>query len=464
MADRQTNINLDYWSAQKATADFYKSQYFSNRKPVNVDSEGNDDFRIRVGIIDNYMIERNGKIEDPLNIDRVINMKNGKVAIRWLSYNGGMLRSDSYGYPSAGYPQDWKYIPSKDSKYPEKRTLDCYNHDKASDREILDLSHAFIWANEDNWCGINSLPPVGTKVAIGFLKNNQPVILSCIQTNYKVCKPYLKPGETLIKGYGNNYVHFRQSNKIDIHADSIKGKIDIDDPRKKDTYPNTIDMWMRFDCYTRNLLLDVNQKDTNALYRSTMELKPEMTKITVKNDKTESFGTFTPNEILLKSNDGKLYVGDETILQNGNAKLKLTNNLTDINVDMNLRKKLSIPRYSDVSSTLTSILKRINALESRMASTENRITRLEFRLSTAERNVNSLKNKTSSLENRTRAIESRCSSLERRTTSMQNNIVSLSNNLSNLRSTVNQLYGTINSINYTVNYNSNRITWLEMRI
>ena len=223
-------------------------------------------------------------------------------------------------------------------------------------------------------------------------------------------------------------------------------------------------MWMRFDCYTRNLLLDVNQKDTNALYRSTMELKPEMTKITVKNDKTESFGTFTPNEILLKSNDGKLYVGDETILQNGNAKLKLTNNLTDINVDMNLRKKLSIPRYSDVSSTLTSILKRINALESRMASTENRITRLEFRLSTTEKNVNSLKNKTSSLENRTRAIESRCSSLERRTTSMQNNIVSLSNNLSNLRSTVNQLYGTINSINYTVNYNSNRITWLEMRI
>ena len=221
---------------------------------------------------------------------------------------------------------------------------------------------------------------------------------------------------------------------------------------------------MRFDCYTRNLLLDVNQKDTNAIYRSTMELKPEMTKITVKNDKIESFSTVTPNEILLKSKDGKLYVGDETILQNGNAKIKLTNDLTDINVDTKLRKKLSIPRYSDVSSTLTSILKRINALESRMSSAENRITRLEFRLSSAESNINSLKNRTSSLENRTRAVENRCRALESRTNSMQNNLVSLSNNLSNLRSTVNQLYGTINSINYTVNYNSNRITWLEMRI
>ena len=66
MAEKDFEINLDYMSAQKATSDFYKNQYLSNRKPLNVSSEGNDEFRIRIGIIDNYLIDRKGTIEDPL--------------------------------------------------------------------------------------------------------------------------------------------------------------------------------------------------------------------------------------------------------------------------------------------------------------------------------------------------------------------------------------------------------------
>ena len=82
-----------------------------------------------------------------------------------------------------------------------------------------------------------------------------PVILGYVSTNYNACKPFVKPGETIIKGYGNNYIHWRWSNKLDINVKSKKGEVDLDDPYKKQTYPNSVDMWMRFDCYTRNFLI-----------------------------------------------------------------------------------------------------------------------------------------------------------------------------------------------------------------
>ena len=464
MADKDFEINLDYMSAQKATSDFYKNQYLSNKKPLNVSSEGNDEFRIRIGIIDNYLIDRKGTIEDPLDVKNVINMKTGKVVIRWLNYNGGLIRPEDYGYPSSGYPEKWKYIPSKDSKYPEKRTLDCYNHDKASNREILDLSHAFIWANDKNWCGINSLPPVGSRVAIGFLKNNQPVILNYIQTNYTICKPFLKPGETLIKGYGDNYIHFRQSSKLDLHVKSEKGKKDLDDPYNRDIYPNSIEMWQRFDCYTRNLLFDINQKDSNAIYRSTLELKPEMTKLTTKSSTKESFYTITPNDLLLKSNNSKLYLGTEAILQCNNSKITLNNGKANINVNTNIGGILSIPSYSNVTNTLNNILKRLSSLESRMMSAENRIMRLENRMSRAENRISNTENRCSRLENRMANVENRCNNLESRTANLQNTVVNINNSLSSTNNRVNSLYGIVNSLNYTVNYNSNRISWLENKI
>ena len=40
---------------------------------------------------------------------------------------------------------------------------------------------------------------------------NKKIILNYIQTNYTICKPFLKPGETLIKGYGDNCCHFNNA-------------------------------------------------------------------------------------------------------------------------------------------------------------------------------------------------------------------------------------------------------------
>jgi hypothetical protein len=263
------------------------------------------DVRIRTAVIENYTIKMTPeelKERDPLNIDHTINMKNGQVVIRWINYSGGMIRPEEYGYPERGYTEPWSYFPEKDSKYPERRTLDCYNHDKASEKEMIPLTQAFIWANEKNWCGMNHIPPVGSIVIVGFRKNNLPVILGYLQNNYKDIKPFLKPGETIIKGYGDNYIHWRWSNKLDINVKSKKGDIDVDDPYKKDTYPNTIEMWMRFDTYTRNLSIDINQTDSDELRRTTIDMLPEtfgITSVNFNNNRKTVYNVSTDDAYLL---------------------------------------------------------------------------------------------------------------------------------------------------------------------
>lgn len=245
-------------------------------KPANGTSDKFSEVRLKLGVIDNYLIKRNDDKIDPLDGDHIVNMNNGHVVIKWIDYNGGILRPEQFGYPNEGYPEPWSYFPEKDSKYPETRTLNCYNHDKASDKEMIPLTHSFIWSNGENWAGINYLPPIGTIVIIGYRKNGLPVILGTVQSNYKACKPYLKLGETMIKGYGNNYTHWRWSNKLDTHVWAEKDTIDIDDPNKQDKYPHNIDMWFRYDCYTCNMWLEVFQHGPNdENIKTTMEIKPE---------------------------------------------------------------------------------------------------------------------------------------------------------------------------------------------
>lgn len=354
MDENQNNLNAPLFDtsllgATQALFEHDQITMNSNKKPVN--GGVTDDFsevRLRVAQIDNYLIERNGEKIDPLKVDNIINMKLGKVVIRWVEYNGGIIRPEKFGYPSEGYTEDWKYFPEKDSKYPEKRTLDCYNHDKASDRETLDLTHAFIWNNGSNWCGMNYLPPVGSIVVVGFKRGGLPIILGYLQTDYEDCKPFLKPGETIIKGYGKNYIHWRLSDKLDINVKCKKGEKDMDDPYKKDTYPNTIEMWMRFDCYTRNIIIDVNQTDSNKR-KTTIEIKPENCKITSKNADNDqsSFVNISPDDINanvqgigslfinksetnIKHNDSYLQINDSGININTNGKLNIQSNTIDI--------------------------------------------------------------------------------------------------------------------------------------
>ena len=278
MANNKNNneftINNDVLEQRKALNQFRHTTSSMNKEPANKFTNKFDEVRIRIGKIDNYLIDRgDGKI-DPLDTDRVINMISGKVSIQWIGYSGGFIRTEEYEYPSPGFTEDWKYDPCKDSKKPEERTLHCYNHNKASAREIVDLTHAFIWNSDSNWAGVKSLPPVGSIVVCGQTKNNKVVILGYLQdqNGYRVSRPYLKPGETIIKGYGNNYTHWRYSDKIDTHLWCIKGTKDLDDPYKKDEYDSNIEMWQRFDCFTKNILTTV--EDVDELNKSLFEITP----------------------------------------------------------------------------------------------------------------------------------------------------------------------------------------------
>ncbi len=278
----QFSFNMNDIKNQQALFQHEQNMYNSTKEPANGTFDKFGEARLRVAIIENYTLDNNNPQDstdktdkDPLNIEKVINMKNGNVVIRWVDFKGGVIRPENFSYPNDGYTEPWTYFPDKDSKYPELRTLDCYNHDKASDREMLSLSHAFIWSNESNWCGMNYLPPVGSVVIVGFKKNNIPVIVGYLPNNYESFKPYLKPGETMIKGYGNNYIHWRWSNKLDLHASSKKGMVDVDDPYKQDVYPNDMEMWIRFDPFTRNIVIDVDQKDSGNAKHTWVEIKPE---------------------------------------------------------------------------------------------------------------------------------------------------------------------------------------------
>ena len=281
----QPTIGIGHLNTSQAIFEHQQDILNSNKKPVNGVLDKFDEVRLRVGIIDNYLIKRNGQPIDPLDEKNIINMSNGYVVIKWATYNGGVIRPDEFGYPNGGYTEPWTYYPDKDSKYPEKRTLDCYNHDKASEKEMIPLTHSFIWSNGKNWCGMNHLPPIGSVVIVGFEKNNTPAILGYVQTDYINCKPYLKLGETMIKGYGENYIHWRWSDKMDVHLNTQKGKIDVDDPYKQDTYPADLDIWVRYDCFTRSIFIDVNQHDASSSgrrLRTTVEIKPEHVNVTCK--------------------------------------------------------------------------------------------------------------------------------------------------------------------------------------
>lgn len=337
-----TFIDLNAMNANKALFEHDQLTANSQKKPVNGTNDKFGDVRIRLAKIDNYLIDRGGSKIDPLKVDNVINMSTGKVVITYLEMNGGVIRPNNYGYPSEGYTEPWSYIPDNDSSYPEDRTLDCYNHDKASDKEIIELTHAFIWCNGSNWCGMNYIPPVGSIVIVGFKKNNAPVILGYAQTSYKDCKPYLKPGETMIKGYGDNYIHWRWSNKLDIHVKSKKGEKDLDDPynsdgsaKSKQPYASSIDMWGRFDAYTENIIFYVHNLDDGS--RTTLEIKPKTLNVT---SGTTHF-SISPNDIIANVGNGSKLInisgtnvtvksGDSTVTVNdNNVKLNSSNVIID---------------------------------------------------------------------------------------------------------------------------------------
>lgn len=356
--DNNFSINTDVLEQRKALNQYKHTISSMNKEPANKFTNKFDEVRIRIGKIDNYLIDRSGGRIDPLDTDRVINMISGKVSIQWIGYSGGFIRTEEYEYPSPGFTEDWKYDPSKDCKEPEKRTLHCYNHNKASAREIVDLTHAFIWNNDSNWAGVKSLPPVGSIVVCGQTRNNKVIILGYLQdqNGYRVSRPYLKPGETIIKGYGNNYTHWRFSDKLDTHVWCIKDTTDLDDPKKEDKYDKSIEMWQRFDCYNKYMLMTV--ENIEDIDKSLFEMTPtglnsrttdkngnKGEEIITANDVTISCSSRsstariveTANSITAKINGSAIFKIDSSSLSMSTGSTKLTVNPYNVSINRDLR-------------------------------------------------------------------------------------------------------------------------------
>lgn len=297
------------------------------RAPYDGTMDRFGDTRLRLAKIDNPEINRNkNDLVDPLNTVNVINHNNGNITLKWLDMPGGVIRpSDTGG--------EWKYVREKDEYYPENRDYDEW--DISSRREQVSLAHPFIWADNKNYCGFNYLPPVGSVVVVGFRKLGFPVILGYIPTHYKICYPILKPGEMVMKGYGNNYTHWRWSDKIDMKAWSAAGTKDIDDPDVREQ----INSEPKVDTSNCTLWLRLNAND-NYIVMSAEECIPEESVATqIDDSKYNNTNKYVhpkttlilkPKEFIIQSNDGtsntKYYQNGTMIEQTvGNTVVTITN-------------------------------------------------------------------------------------------------------------------------------------------
>jgi len=195
------------------------------------------EIRLKIGIIENFEIDRNPSNFDPLDVKGVVNMTTGKVTIRWVDIPGGVV-----GASSKSTTGKYKLIKENQNELPE--LTKTYISDD-SRKEYVPLTHAFIWADDKNWCGFNYIPPIGSRVIVGFQKRGAPTILGYLPTHYKIFEPILKPGEMCLKGYGKNYIHLRNTNKLDIKAWSVSGESDTDDPDRKEFVKSGTTLWIR---------------------------------------------------------------------------------------------------------------------------------------------------------------------------------------------------------------------------
>ena len=157
--------------------------------------------RLRVGVIDNPTLTRTPNKFDPVDPSYVVNMVTGKVCIRWIDYTGGIV-----GKPG----------PFEQGKYGN------INNNQQSEVEMVHLTHPLIWSGVDangnaRWCGTNYLPPIGSVVIVGFRKTGLPLLLGYVQANFSDCKP-IELGETMIKGYGNNWTYWEQDHRWETRA------------------------------------------------------------------------------------------------------------------------------------------------------------------------------------------------------------------------------------------------------
>ena len=189
------------------------------REMYDINPDSNSDLRIRLASINNFS-EVNYQNKHPLDLTNVYNNNTNRVVIKWLQGNhGGIIAGDIYS-------GDWIYNPDNDT-YKVKDRKDIYT--VTSNQPCVDLTSPFIWTGNGRSCGFNYVPPNNSIAMIGKRDTGQSLILGYIPSNPKVLYPKLKPGEVSISGYGNNFMHFGQSDQITIYCKSDEGEYDLND-------------------------------------------------------------------------------------------------------------------------------------------------------------------------------------------------------------------------------------------
>lgn len=274
-------------------------EHILNKSPYDGLVEQGSDMRLRVGVVDNPTYYRpEGAPLHPLNPIGIVNTQTGKICVRWLEMKGGLIQKEKV---DGKMKTSVKYL-SDHGEYGEI-------YEDTKNREILTLTHPFIWATNKNWCGFHYLPPVGSIVVVGFRKNNLPVLLGFIQSNYKACHK-IKLGEIMIKGYGHNYTHWKQSDRLEHKVWAIINEHDLDDPNKTKVNDANCNGRILMDANDKFIRLDIDEIGKPGCTQG-CEIKIATDKIYMYSWHVESGKkttvTITPNEVTVNT-DGDIHL------------------------------------------------------------------------------------------------------------------------------------------------------------
>jgi hypothetical protein len=194
-----------------------------------VKGQSNPDLRLRYCTISNYRDQNDNLPEEPTSDDLTdffLDMKGiyrgdtHCVITSWLSGNEGGVSGPTYFGADWNLEENQSYeLNDRKQQYSTNSALPCVN-----------LSSPFIWTGNGRHCGIDFVPPKNSLIITGKVDTGQQVILGYTATNPEVITPVLKPGEVSISGYGNNYIYWGQSDKINIYCKAEKDEKDLDDP------------------------------------------------------------------------------------------------------------------------------------------------------------------------------------------------------------------------------------------
>ncbi|MFW6014945.1 MAG: hypothetical protein ACOCRK_00745 [bacterium] len=256
------NQNIEYTHTKNVNS-YYR---LSNRSSQDGMHDKYGEMRLRLAVVENHEFRRDPSVEiNPVDTRYIINTNTGRLAIKWVDMPGGVLRPTTL-------VGSWEYKRENDKYNPEIRDYNDYSI--KSRREMVELTHPFIWTGLDHnsYCGFNYLPPVGSLMVIGFRKNGFPIVLGFLSTNFRNCYPTLKPGEMVMKGYGDNYTHWRWSDKLDMNVKSREEKCDLDDPDIKENITGlpikknlaNSELWLRLNANDRHIEMIATQTDTTS--------------------------------------------------------------------------------------------------------------------------------------------------------------------------------------------------------